>query len=598
MDDQKNLLIAIGLSVLILVVYQVFVLGPQTERQRAAEEAQRAAAGEAAPVVSQEDAPAAAADAPATIEAARAASPRVPIDTPRLRGSLSLAGARIDDLFLKNHYNTVDAKEARDASEQVELLVPRGAEHAFYAMHGWATIPGGPPDLPGLDTPWRLKSGDRLTPDTPVTLEYETAGLVFERTISVDDYYMFTVEERVTNQSGGAVVLSSYGQVRRHDFPPDFQPFYILFEGGIGAVGGETREKKYKKLADGAEVTGEGTGGWAGITDKYWLAAVIPPQDAAFDLELDAIQPAGADIFVSRYRLEPFSLADGETRELTSRVFAGAKEYDILNDYQDAGVDRFVWAIDWGNFWFMTRPFFWSLDQIFDVVGNFGVAILIFVVFIKLALFYPANKAYASMARMKQLQPKMKELQERYKEDRQKLSQEMMALYRREKVNPAAGCLPILIQIPIFYALYKTIFVTIEMRHAPFFGWIRDLSAPDPTQIGNLFGLLPYDPSAIPLLGYVLGIGIWPIIMGLTMWGVQSLNPPPADQMQARIFALMPIIFTFILAPFAAGLVIYWAWNNFLSLIQQYIIMRRNGVETQLDKLIARLRGRAAESEG
>ena len=262
-------------------------------------------------------------------------------------------------------------------------------------------------------------------------------------------------------------------------------------------------------------------------------------------------------------------------------------------------MDRFVWAIDWGNFWFLTRPFFWSIDNIYDLVGNFGVAILIFVVLIKLIMLFPANKAYASMARMKALQPKMKELQERYKDDRQKLSQEMMAMYRREKVNPAGGCLPMLIQIPIFYALYKTIFVTIEMRHAPFFGWIRDLSAPDPTQIGNLFGLLPYDASAIPLIGGpILSIGIWPIIMGLTMWGVQSLNPPPGDKMQARIFAMMPIIFTFILARFAAGLVIYWAWNNLLTLIQQYFIMRRHGVETQADKLLARLRGRKAENEG
>ncbi|MBA4801647.1 MAG: membrane protein insertase YidC [Euryhalocaulis sp.] len=598
MNDQKNLIVAVGLAVVILVIYQIFVLGPQSDQRRAALEAERSAASESAPTVSADEIPSGPA-AMRSVEEVRADSERVAIDTPSLRGSLSLSGARIDDLYLKNHYNTVDAKEEQDASEQVELLVPRGADHAFYTYLGWATVEGGPQGLPGLDTPWRLVEGETLTPQTPVTLEYESGGLSFQRVISVDENYMFTVQQRVTNNSGSAVVLSPYGQVRRHGLPANFAPFYILFEGGIGSVGGELKEKKYQKLADGTTVAGKGQNGWVGITDKYWLAAVIPPQGETFDLELDAISPAGSDIFESSYRIQAFSLAPGQSRDVTSRIFTGAKEYDILNEYQGQGVDRFVWAIDWGNFWFLTRPFFWSIDNIYDLVGNFGVAILIFVVLIKLIMLFPANKAYASMARMKALQPKMKELQERYKDDRQKLSQEMMAMYRREKVNPAGGCLPMLIQIPIFYALYKTIFVTIEMRHAPFFGWIRDLSAPDPTQIGNLFGLLPYDASAIPLIGGpILSIGIWPIIMGLTMWGVQSLNPPPGDKMQARIFAMMPIIFTFILARFAAGLVIYWAWNNLLTLIQQYFIMRRHGVETQADKLLARLRGRKAENEG
>jgi len=592
MQDQRNLILAIGAAVAILLVYQFFVLGPAAERQEAARAQQQAPAEE---VVASPVEPVSAAQ---SIQQAREAVERVEIETEHVRGSLSLAGARFDDLFLKDHYDTVDAKEDREVSEQVELLVPRGAQGAFYAMLGWATIEGGPQDLPGLDTPWRLVSGDRLTETSPVVLAYEAGGLTFQRTIAVDGEYMFSVTDRVTNNAGGPVILSPYGQVRRHGLPPDFAPFYILFEGAIGSVGGSLKEKKYQKLADGTTVTGEGVAGWAGITDKYWLTAVIPPQDAEFDLRLDSVRPNQTDIFRSSYQIESFSLAPGASREITQRVFAGAKEYDLLTSYTEQGIDRFVWGIDWGNFWFLTRPFFWSIDKIHGVVGNFGVAILIFVVFVKLIFFPIANRAYASMAKMKQLQPKLKELQERYKDDRQQLSQEMMGLYRREKVSPVSGCLPILLQIPIFYAVYKTLFVTIEMRHAPFFGWIRDLSAPDPTMIGNLFGLLPYDPSVVPLIGpVILGIGVWPIIMGLTMAAVQALNPPPPDPMQARIFALMPIIFTFVLAQFAAGLVIYWAWNNFLSMLQQYVIMRQNGVETQFDKLMARLRDRGASSE-
>lgn len=595
MGENKNLLIAVGLAVAILFLYQIFVLGPAAERQQIQQqaEAERRGGSEAAMQVESPSQPAG-----MSVEEALAASDRIPIETPHVRGSMSLSGARFDDLYLKDHYISVDAKEEQDPQGQVELLVPRGAEHAFYAHLGWATIEGGPEGLPGLETPWELVEGDRLTPDSPVVLEYSTGGLDFQRTISVDDDYMFTVTDRVTNNSGAAAVLSPYGRVRRHGLPENFKPFYILFEGGIGAVGDELKEKKYQKLADGQTVGGSGVGGWAGITDKYWLTAVVPPQDAQFELEVDAVSPTGTDIFESSYQVEAFSLAPGESRDVTSQVFAGAKEYDVLSAYQEAGIERFVWGIDWGNFWFLTRPFFWALDNIFDVVGNFGIAILIFVVIIKLIFFPIANKAYTSMAKMKALQPKMKELQERYKEDRQKLSQEMMALYKREKVNPASGCLPMLLQIPVFFALYKTIFVTIEMRHAPFFGWIRDLSAPDPTMIGNLFGLIPWDPTVVPLIGSaILAIGVLPIIMGLTMWGVQSLNPPPADPMQQKIFGLMPLVFTFILAPFAAGLVLYWAWNNFLSMLQQYLIMRRNGVDTQLDKLIGKLRGKPKESE-
>ena len=595
MNDQRNLLIAIAAAVSILILYQVFVTGPAMQREAAVREAQIAQEA-AAPVVAAEP-------VVRSAEQVRAETQRIGIDNARIRGSLSLTGGRIDDIFLKDYYSNIDAKEAEDASQQVELLRPRGADGAFYAAIGWATVEGGPSDLPGLDTPWRLVEGQNLAPGTPVTLEYQTAGLTFRRQVSVDDRYMFTMTDTVTNASGAPVVLSAYGQVRRHGLPDGFQPNAIIHEGGVGVAGDQLQLRKYRKLAEGETRDDSGIGGWAGLTDRYWLAAVIPDQAATVDVRQRALRPGGVDIYESSFTAAPVTLEPGAQITSSARIFAGAKEYDVLKEYQDAGISRFSDAIDWGNFWFLTHPYFWLLEHIDSVVGNFGVAILIMVVFVKLLLFPIANRAYASMAKMKKVQPRMKELQEKYKEDRERLQKEMMALYREEKVNPVSGCLPILLQIPIFFALYKTIFVTIEMRHEPFFGWVRDLSAPDPTRIGNLFGLLPWDPSIVlnlPVLGgvifAVIGIGVWPIIMGFTMWLLQALNPPPPDPMQARIIGLMPIFFTFILGSFAVGLVIYWAWNNVLSIAQQYVIMRRNGIDTQFDKLIARMRGRPPET--
>lgn len=598
MNDQRNLMIAIAFAVGILVLYQAFITGPQMQREAAAREAQLAQQAAEALVPAVEP----------TIRSAedvRAETARVAVDNAHVRGSLALTGARIDDIFLKDHFVSIEAKEAGNPAGQVELLRPRGAQGAFYALTGWTTVEGGPvapADLPGLDTPWTLVEGGNLTPETPVTLEYQTGGLTFRRTISVDDFYMFTVAETVTNETGAPVVLSQYGQVRRHGLPEGFQPNAMVHEGGVGVAGGRLLLRKYRKLAEGEtrDHTGEEPGGWAGITDKYWLAAAIPDQAATVTVRERALTPGETTIFESSFQTAAVTLAPGETLQASSRIFAGAKEYDVLVDYEDdLGIDRFTDAIDWGNFWFLTRPYFWTLEQIDSAVGNFGVAILIMVVLVKLLLFPIANRAYASMAKMKKLQPRMKEMQEKYKDDRERLQKEMIELYKTEKFNPVGGCLPVFLQIPVFFALYKTIFVTIEMRHEAFVGWVRDLSAPDPTMIGNLFGLLPWDPSVVPLIGpMILAIGVWPILMGVTMWALQSLNPPPPDPMQARIIGLMPIFFTFILGSFAVGLVIYWAWNNVLSIAQQYVIMRRNGVETQVDKLIARLRGRPPETEG
>jgi YidC/Oxa1 family membrane protein insertase len=606
MENQRNLMIAIALAVGIMLVFQLFVTGPEAERRAAAREEAAVRQAEAATIVSAEP-------VMRSVEDLRAETGRIDIDNARLRGSLSLSGARIDDIFLKDHFVSVEAKESGAPGGQVELLRPRGADGAFYAALGWGDASGGaggdaPADLPGLDTLWTQVEGTNLTPDTPVVLEYETGGLTFQRRISVDDGYMFTVEQTVSNDGAAPVTLAAYGQVRRHGLPEGFQANMMVHEGGVGVAGGRLGLRKYRKLEEGEtrELVGEEPGGWAAITDKYWLAAVIPDQGSTVTVRERALTPGDTTIFESSFQAQPVTVAPGQSVSATARIFAGAKEYDVLQNYQDdLGIDRFSDAIDWGNFWFLTHPYFWALEHIDSLVGNFGVAILIMVVFVKILLFPIANRAYASMAKMKKLQPRMKELQEKHKEDRERLQKEMMELYRTEKFNPVGGCLPVFLQIPVFFALYKTIFVTIEMRHEPFFGWVKDLSAPDPAMVGNLFGLIPWDPAAvtaIPLLGgfifAIISIGVWPIVMGFTMWLLQSLNPPPPDPMQARIIGLMPIFFTFILGAFAVGLVIYWAWNNTLSIVQQYVIMRRHGVETQFDKLIARLRGRPPETEG
>ena len=426
-------------------------------------------------------------------------------------------------------------------------------------------------------------------------LAYDSpSGLRFERTISVDENYLFTLEDTVTNNAGSEVELSRYGLVRQEGMPEELVNNIAVFEGAIAVVNGSTEQIKFSKLEDGEEMEESGsTGGWVGITQRYWMAAAIPDQDRSFTARFRTIDRAGTPAFEASFVEQAQALAPGASLTSTTRIFAGAKELDVLQAVQnDLGVDKFDYAINWGWLWFLARPFVWLLHVLEGVTGHFGLAILALTLIIKILMFPLANRAYASMAKMKAVQPKMAEIKERYAADQQKQQQALMELYRKEKINPLAGCLPILPQIPIFFALYQTLFNAIEMRHAPFFGWIRDLSAPDPTNIWNLFGLIPYDPSGLWLIGGILGIGAWPIIMGLTMAAQQALNPPPPDPMQARIFAFLPVVFTFVLAPFAAGLVIYWAWNNFLSVLQQYVIMRRHGNETQFDKLVAHLRSK------
>ncbi len=424
---------------------------------------------------------------------------------------------------------------------------------------------------------WTAQGQGTLTPSSPITLTYDNGkGLSFTRTISIDDKYMFTIDDKVTNTGAEAVTLYPYGLVSRHEMP-QVRGFYILHEGLIGVVDDGLEEISYKKAVDNPAATFNSENGWLGITDKYWATVVIPEQGKTSRRSSTAPPRASARasrpiISWTRSRSPP-----GGTEQVTGHVFAGAKEVNVINGYATTyAIPKFDLLIDWGWFYFLTKPMFFALDYFYKLVGNFGVAILIVTLCIKIVLFPLANKSYVSMSKMKLLAPEMQRIKERFGDDRARQQQAMMELYKKEKVNPASGCLPILVQIPVFFSLYKVLFVTIEMRHAPFFGWIQDLSAPDPTSVFNLFGLLPFDPPAF------LMIGAWPIIMGITMWVQMKLNPAPPDPIQQKIFTWMPVFFTYLLASFPAGLVIYWAWNNTLSVIQQSVIMTRQGVKIPL----------------
>ncbi len=492
---------------------------------------------------------------------------RVKISSTRLTGSIALTGARIDDLVLKGYRSSLDPN-----SEEIILLQPQGSEKPYYAEFGWL---GNAVEVPNSKSVWKA---DRsvLSPGKPVTLSWDNGkGLKFERVISLDNSYMFQITQRVRNSTNQAISLAPYGLVSRTG-TPEVLGFYILHEGMIGVLNGVLQEVDYDDFDDGRPKRFESKGGWLGITDKYWLAALIPNQKQTANTSFVSHKRGSQQAYQADYLSPSMSVNPGETIEAKSNFFAGAKEKKLLDSYMvDLKVDKFDLAIDFGWFWFFTKPFFSALSYFNEMFGNYGVAILILTVIIKIIFFPLANKSYRAMSKMKALQPKMEELKERFGEDRQRMNTELMNLYKTEKVNPAAGCFPILIQIPVFFALYKVLFVSIEMRQAPFFGWIYDLSAPDPLGIFTLFGLIPWE---VPVTLGFINIGIWPIIMGATMYLQQKLNPTPADPIQAKIFMFMPIIFTFILAPFPAGLVIYWAWNNILSIAQQWLIMKRMGV--------------------
>ncbi|WP_349437057.1 membrane protein insertase YidC [Pararhizobium sp. A13] len=576
MENNRNYFVAIALSVLILIAWQFLYVNPKIEKERIATEPQQTTAQQTqptgTPAVSGQPANGVVPGAVETRDQAIAKSARVTIDTPALSGSINLTGARFDDLKLKEYHETVD-----DKSPLITLFSPADTKDGYFTELGYigSEATG---TVPGPTTVWTVKSGDTLTTATPVVLTFTNEkGVVFTRTISIDDHYMFQVTDTINNGSGAPVSLSSYGRVTRFN-KPTTPSVYVLHEGFIGVIGEHgLNEVAYGKVEDEAPIQpGKTTTGWLGITDKYWAATIVPPQTTPYEAKF-AHFPDGRPRYQADYKQDAITIAPGQSADLKTLVFAGAKQVPLVDGYEKSySIPQFDLLIDWGWFYFITKPMFKLMDFFFRYFGNFGVAILLTTIVVK-ALFFPlASKQYASMANMKKVQPKMEELKKKHGDDRMALQQAMMQLYKDEKINPIAGCWPILFQIPVFFALYKVIYVTIEMRHAPFFGWIQDLSAPDPTSLFNLFGLLPF---AVP---HALMIGVWPLIMGITMFLQMRMNPTPPDPTQAMLFTWMPLVFTFMLSSFPAGLVIYWAWNNTLSITQQAIIMKRHGVKIEL----------------
>jgi YidC/Oxa1 family membrane protein insertase len=598
MIENRNTILAVILSGLVLIAWQYLYNIPLMEKQRAAQQAelaQKQAANPAATTPGATPAPGTAPTAPAQQTGAPAtpaaavpvqprpaviaASPRVKIETPSISGSIALTGARIDDVALVKFRETVDPK-----SPAIELFSPSGTKEPFYAEFGFVPSAGSTIKMPTKDTVWTQEGAGPLTPTKPVTLTWNNGqGLTFKRTISIDDKYLFTIKDDVSNVGDAPVTLYPFGLISRHG-APQVSGYYILHEGLIGVLGDKgLQEYGYKAIDDAKAVEFKVTNAWLGITDKYWAGTLLPSPKANVQARFSSNLVGSLRTYQTDYLLDPMTVAIGGTATTTTSLFAGAKENAVVDAYdRQLGLNKFDRLIDWGWFYFITKPMFFMIDWFFHIVGNFGVAILLVTVLVKLVFFPLASKSYASMAKMKAVQPQLAALKDKYPDDKVKQQQEMMEIYKKEKINPIAGCLPILIQIPVFFSLYKVLFVTIEMRHAPFFGWIKDLSAPDPTNLFNLFGLLAFDPTQLPVLGYYLHLGIWPIIMGITMWIQMKLNPTPPDPTQKMIFDWMPLIFTFMLAGFPAGLVIYWAWNNLLSVLQQGYIMNKNGAKIEL----------------
>ena len=590
-QDQRNFILFLVIAVVFMLGYQSFVVEPQVaEREAAEQQAQieQAEAERIAPSVPL---------AP-TVEAALAQDTRLVFDSPSLDGTIRLRGALIDDLNLKEYYQTID----REA--EVRLLRPEASEFGYYGGWNWLTEEGTP--LTGFDDEWSQVSGDRLTPASPVTLQIEMGGVRISRRISLDENFMFTMEDTLTNLGTAPRRLRAYGAIRRHGDDSDFleattpganRDRGLVHLGIVGILNGKLEKLNFKKIKKGEDISAASDeGGWIGLTDKYWLGALIPQQDQQFSAKTEhRVRVADAYTEVRTVGTE-LLVGPGDSITATNQLFAGAKSVSVLRGYeQTLGIDRFDDAIDWGLLYFLTKPFFTALSWLAAKLGSFGLGILAFVVIIKVILFPLYNKSYAAMAQMKLLQEPMKEIQERFAADPQRKQQEIMKLYKDKKANPLAGCLPILFTIPVFFALYKVLFVTIEMRHDSF-AWLSDLSAPDPTAIGNLFGLLPFaaeSVKSIPLLGFIIGIGILPILYGVTMFILQNISTPPADPMQRRIIMMLPLVFTFVFGGLASGLVLYWVWNNVLSIGQQYYIMRKNGVETQVDKFLAKRFGKA-----
>ena len=587
-EDKRNLVIAIAAIFVILVGWQFLmpVLFPSDERPRRATE-QAAPGSVPAEQVTVE---AVSGESPAELAEARQAgidSPRVAIDSLRLHGSISRLGGRLDSVTLRDYHETAD-----EESPEIVLLSPRDAARPYFADFGWITAQGAVA-LPQADTLW---SADRavLTTEKPVTLRWDNgAGLSFTRRIEIDDAFVFTVTQAVRNGTAAPVDLVPFSRIARFSTASEsmlpFKPLFIFQDGALGVFGEDYREADYEDMRNAYDAAGRNpraldeyryraSGGWLGMTDKYWLVALIPDQQTPFQGSFEYVPVDGGttDSFQTIYEAEPLTVNPGQTVSLTSHLFAGAKELSLLDRYEEAlGAKRLDLAVDFGPTWFLSKPMFYVIDFFNRATGNFGVAILLLTICVRVLLFPLANKAYASMSRMRKLQPEMIRLRERFKDDKQRMNSELMKLYREQKANPVAGCLPLLAQIPVFFALYYMLFVTIEMRHAPFFGWIDDLSAPDPMTFITAFGLLDWPAPEFML------IGIWPLLFGATMWLQMKLNPQPMEPIQQKILMALPIVFLFLFARFPAGLVVYWTWNNVLSIGQQWLIMRRMGITRQ-----------------
>ena len=581
-EENRNLILAISLSMLVMLGWFYFVDSPRMEAERARQET---ATLQGTPATSVPAAPGSDAPQPGTnlvspsaenvagVTLSRsdmlATTPRIRIDNGQVHGSISLRGGRLDDLTLSAYRETVSPD-----SPEIILLSPAGTPEPYYAEYGFVSADGGKIALPDAQTLWSGDANQVLRPGTPVTLQWDNgAGLKFTRTYEVDEHYLFTISERVENTGAAPVSLMPYGLVSRH-YTPKTSGYFILHEGLLGVLGGALNEITYEDIRETPAAKIQSVGGWLGITDKYWLVSLIPDQAADFSGSFSYKPLAGKDRYQADYLRAAIEIAPGQSADVTSRLFAGAKKVSQIDAYADKySITLFDRAIDWGWFYFLTKPLFVLIEWLYSLTGNFGVAIILLTVMVKAAFFPLANKSYVAMSKMKKLQPLMLEIREKFTDDKVRQQQEMMDLYKREKANPLSGCLPMLVQIPVFFALYKVLFVTIEMRHAPFFGWINDLAAPDPTSLFNLFGLIPWSPPSF------LMIGLWPILMGISMWMQQRLNPAPTDPVQEKVFMWMPVFFTFLLGTFPAGLVIYWTVNNVLSIIQQALIMKREGAE-------------------
>jgi YidC/Oxa1 family membrane protein insertase len=579
MDDQRRFILAMVLSATVFMAYWFLFVLPTQEAARADAEQEMArianepAAAEAVvPSVQPRD-------------VLVATGQRIQIDAPSIRGSLLTTGSRLDDITLKDYDKTLNPDDG-----QVELLSPAGGERAAMVADNW-TLPGVAGDEFGLDTSWSVKSGTVLTPDSPVVIQANIAGVDVERTLTVDDHFLITATDRLTNNGSQPVTLNRRGVARQVNLPEGLLGFFIIQEGPVSVQDDSYHDFTYKKTVK-ENWTNAGTAGWAGITDRYWLHAAIAPQDGNTVVNYAHKLVDGNAVWDSSYTTDAMTLTQGATIESVGYLYAGAKERPVLESYEnDLGIIGMSRAIDWGAMGLLVRPIMWMLSWLGNALGNYGLGILALTFIIKLLMFPLFNKQYQSQAKMKKVMPTVKKLQDRYKDDRMKLQQEMMAVYKKEGVNPAAGCLPIIPTIFVFFALYKAVFIDIDLRHAPFFGYISDLSAPEPVSIINGFGFLPWDPRPTGILGFV-ALGPLAILYGATMSLMYMLTPPTGDPTQARIFKLMPWLFMFILASFPAGLLLYWCWNNVLSFLQQWVITKRNNVDTPIDAFFRKLTGK------